>query len=146
MAFCVVLITAPADRAPALARHLVEAKLAACINRIGGVQSTYWWQGKVEDATEDLLVAKTDKLKVKALVKAVKLAGYAAVPEVIALRIKEGNRDYLRWIAESLGTPPKKQRIPLGKPATRKTRKQKEDLAKAEKAAKLAAKAIAPAV
>jgi|GEM_PF-2426614 periplasmic divalent cation tolerance protein len=144
MAFCVVLITAPADKAPALARQLVEAKLAACVSRIAGVQSVYWWQGKVEEEASDMLVAKTDKLKVKGLVKAVKAAGFATVPEVIALRIKEGNRDYLRWIAESLGTPPKKQRIPLGKPATRLTKKQKEELVKAEKAAKAAAAAIAP--
>jgi len=115
MAFCVVLITAPAgEKAASLARQLVEAKLAACINRVPGVHSTYWWEGKVEQEDEDLLIAKTDKLKVKALVKAVKAAGYSKVPEVIALRIKEGNRDYLRWIAETLGTPPKKQRIPKG--------------------------------
>lgn len=125
MAFCVVLITVPPAQAPVLARQWVEAKLAACITRVPGAQSIYWWQGKVEEASEDLLIAKTDKLKVKALVKAVKAAGFAAVPEVIALRIKEGNRDYLRWIAETLGTPPKKQRIPLGKPATRKTKKEK---------------------
>jgi periplasmic divalent cation tolerance protein len=117
MAFCVVLITAPAgDKAAALAKQLVEAKLAACINRVPGVASTYWWEGKVEQETEDLLIAKTDKSKVKALVKAVKAAGYSKVPEVIALRIKEGNQDYLKWIASTLGTPPKKLRIPVGKP------------------------------
>lgn len=121
MAFCVVLITAPAgDKAAALAKKLVEDKLAACINRVPGVQSTYWWEGKVEQESEDLLIAKTDKLKVKALVKAVKAAGYSKVPEVIALRIKEGNRDYLRWIAATLGTPPKKQRIPTGKVSKKK--------------------------
>jgi periplasmic divalent cation tolerance protein len=121
MAFCVVLITAPAgDKAAALAKKLVEDKLAACINRVPGVQSTYWWEGKVEQESEDLLIAKTDKLKVKALVKAVKAAGYSKVPEVIALRIKEGNRDYLRWIAATLGTPPKKQRILTGKVSKKK--------------------------
>ena len=70
-----------------------------------------------------MLVAKTDKLKVKALVKAVKAAHPAAVPEVIALRIKEGNRDYLRWIADSLGTPRKKQRVPPGRPRTIRERR-----------------------
>lgn len=114
MAFCVVLITAPAENAPALALSLVEQKLAACVNQVPGVRSTYWWQGKIETADEVLLIAKTDKLKVKSLVKAVKAVHPYSVPEVIALRIKEGNRDYLRWIAETLGTPPKKQRIPPG--------------------------------
>ena len=116
MAFCVVLITAPSAEAGPLARHLVEEKLAACVNRVPGVQSVYWWQGKVEESSEELLIAKTDKLKVKALIKAVKAKHSYSVPEVIALRIKEGNRDYLRWIASSLGTPPKKQRIPAGQP------------------------------
>ncbi|HTA16550.1 MAG TPA: divalent-cation tolerance protein CutA [bacterium] len=117
MAFCVVLITAPAgEKAAGLARLLVEQKLAACVNRVPGVESVYWWHGKIETAAEELLIAKTDKLKVKALVKAVKAAHPYETPEVVALRIKEGNRDYLRWIADSLGTPRKKQRIPTGLP------------------------------
>jgi periplasmic divalent cation tolerance protein len=115
MAYCVVLITAPAgEKAALLARSLVEDKLAACVNIVPGVRSVYWWQGKVEDAAEELLIAKTDKLKVKALVKAVKLRHPYSVPEVVALRIKEGNRDYLRWISDSLGTPRKTLRIPKG--------------------------------
>lgn len=120
MPFCVVLITAPpGGPSEALARRLVESRLAACVNRVPGVASVYWWKGAVRASDEDLLVAKTDKLKVKALVRAVKDAGIAETPEVIALRIKEGNRDYLRWIADSLGTPRRKQRIPPGKPPKR---------------------------
>lgn len=116
MPFCVVLITAPAgDAAEKLALSLVEDKLVACVNVVPGVQSIYWWQGKVERAAESLLICKTDKLKVKALIKAVKERHTYSVPEVISLRIKEGNRDYLRWIAESLGTPPKKLRVPKGR-------------------------------
>lgn len=116
MAFCVVLITAPPEKAASLALAIVEGKLAACVNRVPGVLSTYWWEGKVESAAEELLICKTDKLKVKALVKAMKTLHPSSVPEVIALRIKEGNRDYLRWIADSLGTPRKKQRVPKGQP------------------------------
>ena len=116
MAYCVVLITAPTgEKSAALAKLLVEQKLAACVNLVPGVKSTYWWEGKVTEDAEDLLIAKTDKLKVKALVKAVKANHPYSVPEVIALRIKEGNRDYLRWISASLGTPRKKLRVPKGK-------------------------------
>ncbi len=116
MPFCVVLITAPAgDVAENLALSLVQDKLVACVNVVPGVQSIYWWQGKIERASESLLFCKTDKLKVNALIKAVKARHPASVPEVISLRIKEGNRDYLRWIADSLGTPRKKLRIPKGK-------------------------------
>jgi periplasmic divalent cation tolerance protein len=116
MAFCIVLITAPeAGVAAKLARLLVEERLAACVNLVPGIKSTYWWQGKIEEASEALLIAKTDKLKVKHLIKAVKANHPYAVPEVISLRIKEGNRDYLRWIADSVGTPRKKERIVKGK-------------------------------
>ena len=115
MAYCVALITAPAgEAAQGLARRIVEEKLAACVNLVPSVQSTYWWEGKIAHAEECLLIAKTDKLKVKALVKLVKAQHPYQVPEVITLSIKEGNRDYLRWISESLGTPRKKQRIPRG--------------------------------
>jgi periplasmic divalent cation tolerance protein len=114
---CLCLISAPEDGDSAkLARLIVDSKLAACVNIIPGMKSVYWWKGKVEESAECLLLAKTDKLKVKALIKLVKANHPYAVPEVISLRIKEGNRDYLRWIAESLGTPRKKQRIPKGKP------------------------------
>lgn len=117
MAFCVCLITVPeGEPAKKLARLIVEAKLAACVNLLPGVASTYWWEGKISESAESLLIAKTDKLKVKALIKLVKANHPYSVPEVISLRIKEGNRDYLRWIADSLGTPRKKQRIPKGKP------------------------------
>src|SRR5260221_736931 len=100
MPFCACFITAP-EGAPAqkLARLIVEEKLAACVNLIAGVKSTYWWEGKIHEDGECLLIAKTDKLKVKALIKLVKANHPYKVPEVISFRIKEGNRDYLRWIA-----------------------------------------------
>lgn len=115
MPFCVCLITAPeGDKAAGLARMLVEERHAACVNIVPAIQSIYWWQGKLEHSAESLLIVKTDKVKVSALIKAVKRAHPYSVPEVISLRIKEGNRDYLKWIAESLGTSVKKQRIPKG--------------------------------
>lgn len=116
MPYCVCLITAPEGaEAESLARHLVEERLAACVNLLPGVKSTYWWQGKIEESKESLLLVKTDKVKLKALIKAVKAKHSYSVPEIIALRIKEGNRDYLSWISESLGTPRGKQRVPKGK-------------------------------
>jgi periplasmic divalent cation tolerance protein len=116
MPFCLCLITTPEDADSAkLARLILDSKLAACVNILPGMKSLYWWKGKVEESSESLLLAKTDKLKVKSLIKLVKANHPYSVPEVISLRIKEGNRDYLRWIAESLGTPPRKQRIPKGK-------------------------------
>lgn len=114
----VVLVTAPAgEKAAAIARSLVEQKLAACVNRVPGVLSTYAWQGSlVVDEAEELLLVKTDKTRFKALVKAVKALHPASVPEVLALRVKEGERSYLHWLLESVQAPRKKQRRPAGQP------------------------------
>jgi periplasmic divalent cation tolerance protein len=118
MAYCVVLITAPqGEKAEKLARLLVEEKAAACVNIVSEIRSFYWWEGAVKDEKETLLIAKTDKLKVSRLIKLVKANHPYKVPEIISLKIKEGNRDYLKWISDSVGTPKKKQRAPQGKKA-----------------------------
>ena len=57
--FLVVYITASGENARDLASALVREKLAACVNRIPGVESTYTWEGRVERDTEDLLIVKT---------------------------------------------------------------------------------------
>jgi len=85
-----------------LANALVEERLAACVNRLGPVQSTYWWQGQVERGEEQLLVIKTredlfDRLKAKVQ----ELHSYT-VPEVIALPILKGSASYLHWMDEEL--------------------------------------------
>jgi periplasmic divalent cation tolerance protein len=117
----VVLVSAPSgEKAAAIAKSLVEQKLAACVNRVPGVQSTYIWEAKLVEEAEDLLVIKTDKTKFKALVKAVKALHPYSVPEIIALRVKEGERSYLRWLLDSVQAPRKKVRIPAGKPKTAK--------------------------
>lgn len=100
----VVLITVPDKKT---ARRITEAilkdRLAACVNIVDKVSSFFWWQGKIDSAQELLLVVKTQKKKLAALVKKVKsLHGYS-VPEIIALPISKGYLPYLKWIDESLG-------------------------------------------
>ena len=115
----VVLVSAPSgEKASAIAKALVEQKLAACVNRIAGVHSTYTWQDQMVEEAEDLLIIKTDKTKFKALVKAVKALHPASVPEILALRVKEGERNYLRWLLDSVEAPRKKIRRPEGQPRT----------------------------
>jgi periplasmic divalent cation tolerance protein len=115
----VVLVSAPpGEKAASIAKALVEQKLAACVNRIPGVQSTYVWEGKLVEEAEELLIIKTDKTKFKALVKAVKALHPASVPEVLALRVKEGERNYLRWLIDSVEAPRKKLRRPPGQART----------------------------
>jgi periplasmic divalent cation tolerance protein len=86
-----------------IARALVEARLAACVNVVQTpVESIYRWKGNVESAKEVLLVVKSSRARFAALEKAVKRLHSYDVPEIIALPIEKGSRDYLGWLAESL--------------------------------------------
>lgn len=98
----VVFVTTPEAEAQALAEVLVREKKAACVNIIPRVRSTYWWQDKVESDDESLLIIKTRLSLLDGLVAAVKEAHSYEVPEVIALPVVAGNRDYLDWIGSVL--------------------------------------------
>jgi periplasmic divalent cation tolerance protein len=100
---CVVLVTAP-DEAVAhkLARHLLERKLAACVNVIPGMVSLFWWQGKIDQQAEVLLVIKTLQEKLNPLIDAVKDEHPYDTPEIIALPLAGGADDYLKWLRDSV--------------------------------------------
>ena len=95
-----VLVTAPADAGPELARKLVEERLAACVNQIPGVRSVYRWEGKVVEDEEVLLVIKTTEERLAALMKRVPELHPYQVPEVLALPVAQGHPPYLAWLAE----------------------------------------------
>ncbi|MFH1277518.1 MAG: divalent-cation tolerance protein CutA [Candidatus Eisenbacteria bacterium] len=101
--FVVVLVTAPPEAAERLARTLVEEKLAACVNRLGGVRSTYRWKGTIEDAVEDLLLAKTRRSLTERLEARVREVHPYEVPEVIVLPITAGSKAYLEWLGDATG-------------------------------------------
>jgi periplasmic divalent cation tolerance protein len=105
----VVLVTCgSAKEARRISRVLVEKRLAACANILGSpVQSIYRWKGKVETATERLVVIKTSRKQFAALQKTIRRLHCYDVPEIIALPILEGSPDYLAWISESTGSSPK---------------------------------------
>ena len=99
-----VLVTcsSPAE-ARRIARAVVEARLAACVNILpGAVQSIYRWKGKVESAHERLLLIKTSRRRLAKLRKAVEQLHSYDVPEFITLPIVAGSRAYLAWLDESL--------------------------------------------
>jgi periplasmic divalent cation tolerance protein len=85
-----------------LAKSLVEKRLAACANLIPGISSWYWWEGRVNQDQEVLLMIKTSRDKFAALEKEVLRLHSYAVPEIIAVQIVEGSKNYLNWIEESL--------------------------------------------
>lgn len=96
-----VQITCPAADAPALAEALVRQRLAACVNVLPGVRSTYRWQGQVEQAEETLLVAKTTQARYAALETAVRRLHPYELPEIVAVHVTGGLPAYLQWVEDS---------------------------------------------
>jgi periplasmic divalent cation tolerance protein len=100
---CQVTTTLP-DQAAAkrLATALVEARLAACAQVSGPISSTYWWQGRVETATEWYCHLKTTVARVPDLQAKIQQLHPYDVPEIIAVPILQGNPEYLKWIQEAV--------------------------------------------
>jgi len=99
----VVLCTcASAEEAERLARELVGARLAACVNILPGVRSFYRWQGKLEDAVEHLLLIKSSRDRFDELRAAIERLHSYDVPEVVALAIVDGAPNYLDWLQKNL--------------------------------------------
>jgi periplasmic divalent cation tolerance protein len=87
-----------ADEAAAVARHLVDERLAACVNILPGVRSVYRWQGAVEEASEWTLLIKTRRHLFEALRHAVQKKHSYSLPELIAVPVVDGSSTYLDWI------------------------------------------------
>lgn len=99
----VVLTTCGNDEdANALARLLVEQRLAACVNAVSKVMSTYRWKGEVLEDRETLLIIKTTAPRLAALEQAIRKHSKYELPEVIALPVTAGAADYLAWVGESV--------------------------------------------
>ncbi|HRU40276.1 MAG TPA: divalent-cation tolerance protein CutA [Candidatus Goldiibacteriota bacterium] len=97
---CVVFVTTNGEKtSKKVSDAVLENRLAACVNRVPGIVSRYWWKGKLETSREELLIMKTKKSLVPRLIKAVKKAHPYEVPEIIALDINDGNIEYLNWVA-----------------------------------------------
>ena len=97
-----VLTTTGSEReAEAVAALLVERRLAACVQVVGPVSSTYRWQGEVERGREWQCLVKTRAAFYPAVEAAIRDAHSYEEPEILALPILAGSRGYLAWIDES---------------------------------------------
>jgi len=101
----VAWVTCPAAHAEALARCLVEARVAACVNILPAVTSIYRWQDEVSQDTEALLMIKTTADAFEELKREVLALHPYELPEIIAVDIAAGHAPYLAWIAASIGSP-----------------------------------------
>jgi periplasmic divalent cation tolerance protein len=95
--------TAKLDEAWRIGQALVTERLAACANVLPGMQSCYWWEGKLEQANECVLILKTRQALVDRAVARIKTLHSYAVPCVVALPVVGGNPDFLAWIGAETG-------------------------------------------
>lgn len=103
---CIVILVTCPTRAVArrIAAALVTKRLAACVNVLPGIESTFRWKGKVDHCREILLIIKSTRRLFPALAHALARLHPYEVPEVIALPVTAGAVPYLRWVAASVSS------------------------------------------
>lgn len=95
-------VTAPEGKGGEIARLVVQEKLAACVNVLSSVRSIYFWQGKIEDEREELLIIKTGSECWKKLEARIKEIHPYELPEIICFRVEDGYHPYLEWLKSNL--------------------------------------------
>ncbi|MCL0052259.1 divalent-cation tolerance protein CutA [Peptococcaceae bacterium] len=91
------------EDAKKIAKTIVEERLAACVQILGPITSTYWWKESIETSKEWLLFIKSKKSMYEELEKAIKSIHPYQVPEIIAVPVTAGSKDYLGWLKKELG-------------------------------------------
>jgi periplasmic divalent cation tolerance protein len=99
--FIVAFTTCPVEMAEDLARKVVEERVCACVNIIPMVKSIYHWKNELTVDNEALLVMKTRAELASRLEEAIEKSHPYEVPEYVFLRIEEGAKDYLDWMAQA---------------------------------------------
>lgn len=97
----VYITTSDKAEAKKIGKHLVESRLAACVNIIDGMESMYWWEGKIDSSKEAILIAKTKANLFEKLLEAVKSLHSYSCPCVVSFALKQGNPDYTKWLEEN---------------------------------------------
>jgi periplasmic divalent cation tolerance protein len=96
----VMTTTDSREAAQTLAGLLVQNRLAACVQVIGPIASTYWWEGRVEEAEEWLCLAKTRSDRFDEIEQYIRAHHTYDVPEIIALPVSDVSGSYLQWVCE----------------------------------------------
>ena len=98
----VVTTTATREDAQKIADALVEKRVAGCVQILGPIVSTFWWQGKIERTEEWLCVIKSEGRFYSRLEQSIKELHSYETPEIIAVPIVAGSRQYLEWLSDEL--------------------------------------------
>ena len=100
--YLLVISTVPTeDEGNAIAQEIVKERLAACVNVTSAVQSFYWWEERISNDKEFMLFVKTKTNLFPKLEEMIKTLHSYQVPEIIALPIHTGSKDYLDWIEQN---------------------------------------------
>jgi periplasmic divalent cation tolerance protein len=94
--------TGKREDAEKVALALVQKRLAGCVQIIGPIQSTYWWKNRIETAEEWLCLIKSEKGLYKELEKTIKETHPYETPEITAVPIVAGSKEYLEWLGHEL--------------------------------------------
>jgi periplasmic divalent cation tolerance protein len=86
------------EEARKIAKALVKRRLVACVNILREIESHFWWKDKLESEKETMLIIKTKETLLPELIKSVKKNNSSSIPEIIAVPIVGGSRDYLEWM------------------------------------------------
>ncbi len=112
----VVLVTAASKKeCRKIARHLVESKLAACVNITQHIESIYRWEGKISDDREYQLIIKSTRELFPEIKAAISSLHSYHTPEIICLPIIEGSRNYLQWVGDSVKPAGGTEKVEAGK-------------------------------
>lgn len=96
---CTVLVTAPdAEVGAGIARQLVEARLAACVNVLPGVRSIYRWESAVREEAEAMLIIKTAASRCEELASRIQDLHPYDLPEILVLAVAGGSASFLEWV------------------------------------------------
>ncbi len=101
---CVQVQTAAGSKEEAdrVAAALLDGRLAACVQVLGPMESRYWWEGRLQSATEWLCLAKTTADRADDVVAAVRDAHSYETPEILVTTVSGGNERYLRWVEDTV--------------------------------------------
>ena len=101
--FAVVLISASSEsESEEIITTLLNKRLIACANLSSKTSSSYWWKGSIEKSDEFIITAKTRLSLVGKITEEVKIIHSYEVPEIIALPVLDGSRDYLEWLNDEI--------------------------------------------
>lgn len=101
-----VLVTIPEKEADNLSKMLVQERVCACVSIVKGVKSFFWWQGKIDEAQEAILIIKTKDSLFSKLKTLIKNNHSYSVPEIISFKTDQANQEYFDWVNKEANASP----------------------------------------